>query len=717
MSSELRTSAQARIAASAPKTTYGKHKNKLLPLTGDHFLRSDVYSINEQRVVAKDYIRQCDQESSADDSPLSDAEPSYEEQHSNRAVARKKSNTMFPNLERSTSEAGDNTGTNPDTTQEERLSSPRKPRRRSSGAGHPRSHRPAVSAQKTGKLKSPGVVRGRLPLNELVLVSRAHDDPFEIPTRPCGWMVRDPLFSSVKPLHNAVDSSDSEVTPAKRKAKAPLSAIRKRLRTQSSDHKSLEYLRSKHNAAQITPTGSRPKQLVGDGFERSELMPSRPSGYTTTHALQHRKPLLAGLQSLSIASGPLPEVTFISNTDTSQLEFGQPETFAPDRAALECDEPFTVTRLFGESSRSSNRRASFIHDAEAVISAQLASVSAPKRERSITLECDDESNDENDDGDNDGDESGNEDDDEEEDDEAADTYLDQDESPPEDDHDMNENMHDIQHYLPQINKKSDVTAHETSHCQQGALRTMESIANGLTTDSSRPRTFHSRQHAFSGKRLLNEVDEMIDDDFCVDSMLSIDEGRHETYTTRNKKVNGLHSLDGEDFEPSPSRDQTVIRQASIIRPRSILKNGTPHIPSVSNRPEFTVANTRRNSFVDLEESRYFSATKDLLDSTLTKKPIIRTKSSSRFWNPIKVSCSGDVVHETSPGKPDYTRTNRLNLLRRTNDSFWTPSAPLVPQTDLRSLTRRVSKHNGTLSQPVRCRSNLRFQSPRRVGEH
>jgi hypothetical protein len=714
-SSELRTSAQARIAASAPKMTYGKHKNKLLPLTGSQFLRSDVYGITEQRVVAKESTCQCDQESSADDSPLSDAEPSYKQQHSRLVVTRKKLNTMFNNLKRSTPETGDNGGTDFDTTQEECLSRPRQPDRKSSGAGHPRPHHSTVSAQQTGKLKSPGVVRGPLPLNELVLVPGAHDDPFKIATKTRDLMARDHT-SSVKPLHDAVDSSDSEVTHAKRKAQAPLSAIRKRLRTQSSGHKSLEYLRSKYNAAQITPTGSRVKQLVGDGFERSEHTPSHSSGYTTMHARRQRGPLLAGLQALSLASGPLPEVIFIDNTNTSQLGFGQPETFAPDKAASGRDEQVTVSALLGEPSRSSNRRVSFMHDAEAVILAQLASVSAPKREPSITLDCDDENNDDDDDGDNDGDESDNEDEDDEEDDEAADTYLDQDESSPEDDHVMDENMQDIQHHLPQTTKKSGVSARGPSDRPQDELQPTGSIFDGVVADSSRPRTFNSNRRTFSGKPLLSEVDEMIDDDFCVDSMLLPgDEERRETYTTRNNKFNGIGGLaDGEDFAPSASKNQTVIRQTSSIQPRSILKNSTPHISSGCNRPDSTAVNTRRNSFVDLEDSRYFSAAKYSLDSAPTEQPIIRMKSSSRFWNPTEVPYNGDVVHEASSRKPDYTNASKLHLLRHTNDALWTSSAALVSQRDLKSLTRSVSKDNGTLSQPVRRRSSLRFQSPRRI---
>ena len=58
------------------------------------------------------------------------------------------------------------------------------------------------------------------------------------------------------------------------------------------------------------------------------------------------------------------------------------------------------------------------------------------------------------------------------------------------------------------------------------------------------------------------------------------------------------------------------------RPRSILKNSTPAIPDSTTMPEQTAANTRRNSIVDLSESRYFTSASNALD-----QPIQHTTSS------------------------------------------------------------------------------------------
>lgn len=79
MGDETRTSAQARIATSAPKLTYGKHKNSLLPLTGINFLHSDALDATNDRgrLAASNAVVPVTAQHSADtgDSPLSDVEP------------------------------------------------------------------------------------------------------------------------------------------------------------------------------------------------------------------------------------------------------------------------------------------------------------------------------------------------------------------------------------------------------------------------------------------------------------------------------------------------------------------------------------------------------------------------------------------------------------------------------------------------------------------
>lgn len=723
MGNDHRISAQARIAASAPKITYGKHKNKLLPLTGSQFLRNDVFGTVEKRAFARGFAQKTDQQSSADESPLSDAEPAGIKQSKRRVAARTrqprasaKSTSVVKPTRR---EAGDVPGAYPDTEEDEESSShSRLPRRDQPVVDRHGSRRSAPSAPTKGRLKPAAVIRGRLPLNGLLLVSGArNDDVFNIPNKNHGTLT-DPISSSAQPLIDAVSSGHSETTPAKRKAKASLSAIRKRLRTPSSAYKSLEHLRRKHDAAQITPTGSQARQIVGDGFERAELAPNHPFRYTVKHARRQHEPLLAGLKALTLASGPLPEVVFLDDSDPTQLKLAKDDTSDHNENAPGYVAPATVVPSNGLSNSSSNRRVSFNYDVERAISAQLASVSAPRRQPSTALGSEGEAE-----GDDDGDEAGDE---EENDDEAADTYLDADELPP-DDHQMSvDDIREIQTHLPDARSQPESPAPELDHRVQRDRQLMTPVFNGFVADANRPRTPSFRRRTFSGRPLLNEVNEPIDDDFHVDDMLLGDEEGEDLtamcgsveYITTNINRNP-HGITGVEIPmQSPSGDlqgkQTVFGRTASTQPRSILKNGTPHIPSDTNRPESTAANTRRNSLADVEESRYFSAAKDRLDSTSAKPTIIRKKSSSRFFEPIEVPYSDEMVLETSPKKADYTNRSQLHLLKRTNEVLWTSSAAPVPQTDLRSLTRSVSKDNGTLSQSVRRRSSLRFQSPKKL---
>ncbi|GAB7325880.1 hypothetical protein MBLNU13_g09948t1 [Cladosporium sp. NU13] len=723
MGNDYRTSAQARIAASVPKRTYGKHKNKLLPLTGSQFLRTNVFGTIEKRSFVDDFVQRTDQQSSADESPLYDAEPTRKQQSKNVATARirqPRALTKTTSIVKPTRrKAGDVPRVHhPDTEEDEDSRSSRSPStcRDGPAVDQHRSRRPVPSAQKKGKLKSAGVVRGRLPLNELVLVTEArNDDVFRISDRNHQTLLRDPISSSAQPLIDAVSSGHSETTPAKRKAKAPLSVIRKRLRTATSGHKSLEHFRKKYNAPQITPTGSQARRIVGDGFERAELTPSHPFRYTVKHARRQREPLLAGLKALSLVSGPLSEVVFTSDSNPSQLKFAKHDTSDCHDTASSYVAPAVVISSKDMSNTSSNRRVSFNCDIERAISAQLASVSAPRRQPSIALESEAEVEE-----DEEGDEASDED---EDDDEAADTYLDPDELPPEERHIIVDEICEIQTHLPGGQSQHESPASQSIRYVRPGRQPFAPGPNGFISDANRPRTPSFRRRTFSGRPLLDEVNEPIIDDFHIDDMLLDEEGGEDLTTTRGSVEYITTDTNGDPqniangsvamlfSSRDPAGKQIELDRTSSAQPRSILKNSTPHISSDTNRPECTAANTRRISIVDVEESRYFSAAKDQLDSASSK----RTKrSSSRFYEPIEVPYSDEMVFETSPRKSDYTNNSHLHLLKRTNEALWTSSVAPVRQTDLGSLTRSVSRNNGTLSQSVRRRSSLRFQSPKKL---
>lgn len=719
MDSGSRASAQARIAASIPKTTYGKHKNKLLPLTGSQFLRSDVTAaISERNPITK---RGPDPASSSDDSPLSDAESMVQNGRTRFAVTPRRWNHVQkpPKTTAQTSRQGaaNTAGVQQENGDEGYRSRSQSPRR-SKTAYRQRAHRASHPGKQNGKLRSAREAKGRLPLNELILVPGARtDDVFGRHANTHGVMPNDPVSSSAQPLLDAMLSDDSESRPRKRKAKVPLSAIRKRIRTPPSCHKSLERLRRNRDHSRITPTGSRSRQVVGDGFEQSELTPSRPCRRIGKNVLRQREPLLAGLQALSLVSGPLPEVVFMDDTDSGRLTLKRDDTFNPHEDAVRCDEVNPAPASPGGPYQPTDKRVSFEHEAERSISAELASISAPRREASVSHGS--ESGD-------DGDESGSDEDDSDDDaaddrydDEAADTYVDQDVE-----------HHHVINYEEKSANQSLLPAAISSH--EGLLETpvnrppnerrrTSDMNDPVPARTNRTRVPSFRRQTPSGKGITNEVSELIEDDFRVEDMLlgqedDIQDPPPNYSSVVRKPSNMTHAVSHADTiaqasTRSQSRDQTTLDQGSSIQPRSILKNSTPCIRSDSNRPESTAANTRRNSFIDLEESGYFSAAKDQLDSEPYRQPIIRKKSSSRFFEPVQVPYSDEMVLETSPRKPKYGDGSSMHLLRRTDEAVWTSSAARVPQTDLRSLTRSVSRDNGTLSQSVRRRSSIKFQTP------
>jgi hypothetical protein len=695
---ESRAIAQARIATSAPKLTYGKHKNRLLPLTGVQFLHSNVIDAANDinRSAASNAIAPAaDQYSSdADDSPLSDAEPVARKRNS-RASSPRTRRVPVSNIDKAKTrthrlKAGNAPDGQSSPGEEENASHSPK------GVGSDSGRHTSLPAQKKAKRKSVGILRGRLPLNELILVPDLSQPTCfgKPPKRDRTTLERDPISSSAQCTLDMVGSDDSDTTPAKREAKMPLSAIRKRLRTPSSRYKSFKAMRKKHHAAQITPTGSQLGQIVGDGFDRSELTPIPRSRYATRQARKHHDSPLPDLQALSLVSGPLPDVIF---TSSSQLELDHNQYSHCDYTA---QEPATIAAPSHGTDRLSSRRVEFNSVVDHDVFAQLSSVSAPIRGRSVSLECG---------SDDDGEEGDDEGDDEEED--EADAYADEDgPSHAEDFPPPSEDHHEMMESSPNVSPERNGYGRNGSH-----LFRATSMSNRNLPGSYLPGSH--RRSPSKGRLRLNEVNEPIDDDNPFDDMLLDEQPQVNDPATGSVRMIEAPHLENISFaaiQRAPSRPTTQpTPRTQITRTRSILKNSnsTPHISSENTRPESTAANTRRNSTIEVDQSRYFSSAKDQLDTSLEGPVVIRKKSgsSSRYYAPIEVPYSDDMVPETSPRKVvSYTDARQLHTLKRTHEAMWTSSAVPVPETDLRSLTRSVSRNNGTLSQSVRRGSSMRF---------
>lgn len=327
------------------------------------------------------------------------------------------------------------------------------------------------------------------------------------------------------------------------------------------------------------------------------------------------------------------------------------------------------------------------------------------REPSVSLTSED------DEGDEGGDE--NESSEEGEDDLAADTYLDEDESPSEGiEVEPNEDEQARSHLRGQTNH----SAYLPGHSSPAKERTDNA---GVTLDFRRSHTpgYHQRGPPRHGR--LNEVNETILGDFQLDDMLFEN-------TTNNKPTNPVAntSLVNPQIHQNPfqfhpnGRDFSVLNPAynheriksNNKQPRSILKPAAPQISSKSNCPENTAANTRRNSTVLLSENRYFStAENQLTSSSPPRQKILRKKSNSRAYSPIQIPYSDDFVPETSPRKLDHSDAS--HLLRCNSEAVLTSTVAPLPPRDLRDLTKVVSRDNGTLSQSVKRRKSLPFQSP------
>ena len=130
------------------------------------------------------------------------------------------------------------------------------------------------------------------------------------------------------------------------------------------------------------------------------------------------------------------------------------------------------------------------------------------------------------------------------------------------------------------------------------------------------------------------------------------------------------------------------------------------------RLEATEANTRRNSMIEVAESRYFSDAANSLRSLDPARHVIIPRRRSRHWPlaDVEVADSERTVLETSLEPPDYMTLSNLNVVRRSSEAVWTSSLPTAPK-DLKSLTRSVSREHGTLSQYVKRKPSLPFQSP------
>ncbi|KAK4544968.1 hypothetical protein LTR36_003873 [Oleoguttula mirabilis] len=560
----------------------------------------------------------------------------------------------------------------------------------------------------------------RLPVNELMLVASApqYDDPLNPRSSAPGVQTQDPIRDlSGQPRRRSISSVSSDSGNDRPTSRAPLTVIRKRLKTPKFQHK---VLKRKQSEQSFFWGPSAHVVKPGDGFDDTELHIDYRFPTRKQHKRKTRAPLSYNV--LQLASGPLPDVFFECSTDELQLEpnggphhvsqqawnwpvekqNAPPVVSVQDSRRRSTDEvqlePSGVEHRASrhgrgqeqphtESERVSqrfSRRVSF-SDKEQLIIAQLSSVSAPEREWSVSEDGDEDSLSAEDD----------EEPDEEVEKEVLQSGSRHREGPEEEkllsDEELSANAALESEPPPVIPPVA---------CAQHIVK--EPRNAGVTLDFRKPAFPGAPRRSLARSRLI-EVDEAIVD---PPERVTIQASRIDTAAIAGAEDN--FSVDITSHQPHHRR------------PRSILKKSTPVVPDSTCSTEHTVANTRRNSkrhhsMIDAEDSRYFAQAEDTLRSPDPAKHTIMRRRSSYFSDPyVQVADSERVILETSPEPPNFAEARQLTALRVSSESVYTSQSLPTVSRDLGALTRTVSREHGTLSQSIRRRPSLPFQSPTKV---
>lgn len=712
------------LAQEHGKKVYGKKPTKPLSVTGDQFLRSnDIFSIPSDVPETGAHLERHgthDEEPAPDseDSPLSDAEPRdpvYSSHFATEELTRHPArNNAQPSRHRVESEFSKITRAHIQeaAAKSQKRLHPRVEKNSSTVVKEARNvsqHRvDKAHGHKTVKpMREAPRRKRRLPANELLLVPALDQDEDAATTgkNERAILQRDPISSFAIALLDTVSSDDIVAQDKPRKRKSPLTSIRKRLKTPTPAQKSFKTLRQSHSPHPRTFTMRSPAPILGDGFEASELhFNIRSSLKRRRQRPQKRQqPFWEGLQALSLTSGLLPEVFFDEPNGTLKVE--KPSERNGTLAFSEGTDPFaadagspSAAQLSG-GIHSSKRRVNFSDKAFV----ELSSVSAPRRRY-------DSSDNESEDGDE----------------EAADTYVDGQEM------DAGEVVDEDEPVLSDEDRETRASSRHASpspepHTPRSysppaprhrPVADTQSISSGVTLDFRKQGIPGTLRRLRSNKSSLVELRELIEDDYEPDDeqemLLESEPPTHEVLAVQRDTSVIPQSTRAREWALSLTYGQGTDSfpcQLPTGTPRSILKKSHQVVPnsSDSTRSRNTASNTRRNSTIAIDEqSHYFTSATSQLDTSQPPRCIIRLRSNQPR---VQIPYSGYTVPETSPEPPDHTNATQLHLLRQNQEAAWTSERRSAPPRDLRSLTRTVSQEHGTLSQAVRRRRSMPFQSP------
>ncbi|KAM3424041.1 hypothetical protein BST61_g11408 [Cercospora zeina] len=565
---------------------------------------------------------------------------------------------------------------------------------------------------------------GRLPSNELLLVKC----PAEAGFTP------DPLGSSPDPdtqdpietcFPGRLERNTGADHVKKSPYKAPLTSIRKRIKTPRSCHKSIVALRKKQDARAPFFKSMKRQSASGDGFEPSELKITHSK--RVVRQRRGRQALAMGFATLSVKPGPLPAVEFKQEVVTSEIKPEGGEDQSTGGTALENGDSTSDPQHLTEKAQ--HRTVTFSDRVlDPIISQRLAAITAPKRAYSISS---DESEDEYE--------------------EHADWNQSEAETLYEDDqtHEKSGNKWPSAVATPPSNQRAlEYVTHfdRSSPCHLS----YQARSTGVQFDFRKSPVTSTSRTPFD-KRHLIEVDDMIMDEPDTDFIFPpCDWDNHDVEEPKEPVL--AHIDQGTPFPSKPPAPRSILRRKSSMEKR------------INTRTENTAANTRRNSMraseqshyfnvqlteseeskhdseqprepmqrrrnteINLDESRYFKQAANRLQQHSTDRPrIIKQRSSEArraSWlsqQEVLIADSDAAVlestdvHEAFPEPPDYTNFSKRNVVVRNADNIWTSSNVPRMYRDLKTLTRTVSREHGTLSQSVRRKSSLMFRSPTKI---
>ncbi|KJX96198.1 hypothetical protein TI39_contig742g00012 [Zymoseptoria brevis] len=713
-----------------PLVTYGK-RTKPLQIQGTHFLHSEPQpvpkDVRPEVFRGRPHEKRSVPEPGPDDPPLSEDEleavynggnASPIEEYSNRPEIHHQPSRMKPlQRGRETKQAGEPSCKSPPLQDQKHAATndiaqhPRDISQRPTVALHvsptqsqhmdelppnPTSHSGTVAKHPRSKPDRP---RRHLPVDELILVasppSPIQQNEFEQGADTEIVRVPDPIADTSSPAHGRTHRPDDDKEQLQ---EAPLTLHRKRLRTPKFTHKSIVELRKKRRTE--TPRlDSKSDRIIGDGFSSTEIKTGRGSKVKSRKV---RKTLTHVLEALQLEAGPLPEVEFQDSSCELKMEEDlDEETKCAVADQHHDDDPF------GPCNGVDERKVTF---SDRVFD-QLSSISAPRRVYSISS---DDSDDEQD---------------------LDDSELEEEEECQNEETESRPDESEVEMQptfrpaglpvpvrtpravgTPVINHGAQSTRSSDRHLEP-IMRSIEKSAKPLRVSGGVTLDFRHVITPGTGpiqvpmnKRRLMEVNDMIVDEAFVEQQEQSD------------LPSDPYLLKG--FGPPPDQ------QDSTRRPRSILRNHTPNTGDGTTGREFTSANTRRNSIVTTEDSDYFSTATGMLNHrsiqprTTSRRVVTQLAHDTaaldyfaRKRREVHVVDSESVIPETSPERRpmDYITNLGTQMLRRAQENPMSSSEALpgVPK-NLKTLTRTVSRDNGTLSQAVRRRPSLPFQSPIKV---